>query len=170
VAIIVLTVLGLATPSWSSDREAGRTASALAAVDDALGRDDVAAAVRGWHDAIRAARAERRSDGLIAVGDASLRIGAVPRIHDLPEAGARSLYVQALFQARQQGSLRGVAQVAQRFAWLGDMEVVALSLRMIDSLAPRVARDSETLAAIEILRVRSELRLTQAPGALDARP
>jgi hypothetical protein len=170
VAIIGLAVLGLAMPSWSSDREGGHTASALAIVDDALARDDVVAAVRAWHDAVGAARVERRWDGLVAVGDASLRIGAVPRVHDLPEAGARSLYVQALFRARQQRSLRGMAQVAQRFAWLGDMEVVALSLRMIDSLTPRVAGDAETLAAIEILRVRSELRLTQAPGALDARP
>jgi hypothetical protein len=142
----------------------------LAAVDEALTRDDVGAAVRAWYAAVGAARAERRWDALVAVGDASLRIGAIPRIHDLPEAGARSMWVEALFRARQQRSLRGMVQIAQRFGWLGDMEVVALSLRMIGSLTPTVAADSETFAAIEILRVRSELRLTRAPGGVAAYP
>ena len=169
-AIIALTALITAAPAWSSDREPRSTASALAAVDAALARDDVGAAVRAWHVAAALARAERRWDGLVAVGDASLRIGTVTRIHELPEAGARSTYVEALFRARQQRSLRGVAQVAQRFAWLGDMEVVERTLRMVDALVPTVAADAETLAQIEILRVRSELRLSRAPLGVDARP
>jgi hypothetical protein len=41
-------------------------------------------------------------------------------------------------------------QAAQRFAWLGDMEVVERSLRMTDSLGT-VPADSETLPALKIL-------------------
>ena len=113
-AIIALTALVTAAPAWSSDREPRSAASALAAVDAALARDDVGAALRAWHVAAALARAERRWDGLVAVGDASLRIGTVARIHELPEAGARSAYVEALFRARQQRSLRA------RFVELGE--------------------------------------------------
>jgi hypothetical protein len=60
--------------------------------------------------------------------------------------------------------------VAQRFAWLGDMEVVDRTLRMVDALVPPVAADAETLVQIEILRVRSELRLSRAPLGVEARP
>ena len=118
--------------------------------------------MRAWRTAVGVARGERHWEALVAVGDASLRLGAIPGIHEWPEAGARSMYVEALFRARQQRSLRGIVQIAQRFAWLGDMEVVERSLRLTDSLAPTVAADAETLAALELLRVRSELRLSQA--------
>jgi len=168
--VVAVTVLGLTVPSWSGDLEPRRSALALAAVDEALARDDVGAAVRAWHAAIGVARGERHWEGLVAVGDASLRIGAIPRIHELPEAGARSMYVEALFRARQQRSLRGIVQVAQRFAWLGDMEVVERSLRMTDSRVPTVTADSETLAALEILRVRSVLRLSRAREGTGVRP
>jgi len=77
--------------------------------------------------------------------------------------------VEALFCAYQQRSLRGIVQAAQRFAWLGDMEVVARSLRMTDSLGT-VPADSETLTALGILRVRSDLRLSQAREGAGARP
>jgi 2-methylisocitrate lyase-like PEP mutase family enzyme len=170
VGVVAVTLLGLAVPSWSSDLEPRRWASALDAVDEALACDDVGAAVRAWRTAVGVARGERHWEGLVAVGDASLRIGAIPRIHELPEAGARSLYVEALFRARQQRSLRGIVQVAERFAWLGDMEVVARSLRMTNSLVPTVAADAETLAALEILRVRSILRLSQAREGTGGRP
>ncbi len=169
VSVVAVTLLGLAVPSWSSDLAPRRAASALAAVEEALARDDVGAAVRAWQTAVGAARGERRWEALVAVGDASLRIGAIPGIHEFPEAGARSMYAEALFRARQQRSLRGIVQAAQRFAWFGDMEVVERSLRMTDSLGT-VPADSETLPALEILRVRSVLRLSQAREGPGARP
>jgi hypothetical protein len=170
VGVVAVTLLGLAVPSWSGELEPRRWAPALATVDETLARDDVRGAVRAWHTAIGLARGERHWAGLIAVGDVSLRIGAGQRIHESPVAAARSLYLEALFRARQQRSLHGMVQVAERFASLGDMEVVERSLRMTDSLLPTVAADSETLAALEILRVRSILRLSQAREGTGVRP
>jgi hypothetical protein len=168
--VVAVTLLGLAVLAWPGDPGPRQWVSALAAVEEALARDDVGAAVRAWQTAVGVAHGERRWEGLLDAGDASLRIGSVPRIHERPEAGARSMYVEALFRARQQRSLRGIVQVAQRFAWLGDMEVVERSLRMTDSLVPTVAADAETLAALEILRVRSVLRLSQAREGLGPQP
>lgn len=170
VGVVAVTLLGVTGPSWSDDLEPRRSTSALAAVEEAWARDDVRAAVRAWRTAVGVARGERHWEALVAVGDASLRLGAIPGIHEWPEAGARSMYVEALFRARQQRSLRGIVQIAQRFAWLGDMEVVERSLRLTDSLAPTVAADAETLAALELLRVRSELRLSQAREGVGAQP
>src|SRR5258705_58648 len=44
-------------------------------IEQALARHDVSAAVRAWHDAYGAALASRGWEGMIAVGDAFLRIG-----------------------------------------------------------------------------------------------
>src|SRR5713226_8127883 len=48
----------------------------VVAIDRALAQHDVSAAVGAWHDAYGAALASRGWEGMIAVGDAFLRIGA----------------------------------------------------------------------------------------------
>jgi hypothetical protein len=167
---VVATLLGLAVPSWSGDLERG-------AGRRRWPRWRRSGGVTTWGPrCARVADGGRRGPRREALGGARRRrrciapLGAVPGIHELPEAGARRMNVEALFRARQQRSLRGIVQVAQRFAWLGDMEVVERSLRMTDSLAPTVAANAKTIVALEILRVRSVLRLPQASEGASVHP
>jgi len=104
-----------------------RRAPAVQAVDQALARKDVAAAERAWHEAYLDALASRRWEGMIAVGDAALRMGARPK--------ARQSYLLALERARAAGSAEGAQRVSQAFAALGDHEVARMCLRVAGGLA-----------------------------------
>jgi hypothetical protein len=108
-------------------------------VDEALAEKNVSAAVRAWHRAYVAALASRHREGLIDAGDAYLRIGQLSTSRRLAEAKARSLYLSALFRARQQESLDGVLRAAEAFAALGDTEAVEQCLRVADQVAARNA-------------------------------
>jgi len=99
-----------------------RWAPAVQAVDEALSRKDVAAAERAWHEAYLDALASRRWEGMVAVGDAALRMGARPK--------ARQSYLLALQRARGAGSAEGAQRVAQAFEELGDREVAEMCRRI----------------------------------------
>lgn len=98
-------------------------ASALTAFDEALARGDASVALRTWSEAHSAALRSRHWEGLLAVGNARLRIeqSAVPE--SAAVAKAREAYLAALFRARQEGSLEGVMRAAEAFDALGDVEV-----------------------------------------------
>ncbi len=109
------------------------------AMDRAVAGQDVTAAVRAWYDAHAAAARHARWEGWLTVGDASLRLGHVPRLARAFEARARQSYLAALFRARDQGSVDGVLRTAEAFAALGDGEVVDQCLRVAEGLAARGA-------------------------------
>ena len=106
----------------------------LAAVDEAISRQDRDRAIQAWRDAYPVALASRRWEAMAAIGDAAVRIDAmvIPR-----EAGfkpeARRAYLQALFSARAAGSLQGIQRVADAFAELGDAEMASRTRALMAS-------------------------------------
>src|SRR6266851_1589878 len=73
----------------------------ITTVDRALARHDVSVAVGAWHDAYGAALASRGWEGMIAVGDAFLRIGAEAGSGRGSRSNARQAYLNALIRARR---------------------------------------------------------------------
>jgi hypothetical protein len=106
----------------------------LQAADRALAEHDVSAAVRAWHDAYGAALASRGWEGMLAAGDAFLRIGAASGTPSASRPKARQAYLTALVRARHDASAEGVRQTAGAFAALGDRAVAAQCLRVADEL------------------------------------
>ncbi len=137
-AALVLAAVSLAEARRPAAAEAPWGAP-LRAVDEALARNDAAAALRAWQDAHLAALGSWRWERMIEVGDAALRIGEVSGLRPAAKARARQAYLTAFFRARDQGSLAGVLRSAEAFALLGDREVVAQCLIAADGLAARAA-------------------------------
>lgn len=105
----------------------------LRAVDVALEREDIPAAVEAWQSAYGAALGSRRWEGFADAADAWLRIArAGGRADGVPRA--RELYLTALFRARDAGSREGVLRAAAAFDALGDREVVTQAHRMASHL------------------------------------
>ncbi len=124
----------------------------LQRVETALASQNVSAAEEAWHEAHRAALGSRHHwDGLIEVGEASLRIGEVANRRQAAQATARRLYLAALFRARQQGALDGVLRTAEAFAALGDREAVTQCLHVARHVAERT-RDPQARARVEAFR------------------
>jgi hypothetical protein len=107
----------------------------VVAVDRALAQHDVSAAVRAWHDAYGAALASRGWEGMIAVGDAFLRIGAEAGTPGGSRSNARQAYLNAFIRARRDGSADGLRRTAEAFATLGDHAVATQCLRVASELA-----------------------------------
>jgi hypothetical protein len=122
----------------------------LRSLDAALQQGDAGAANRAWHDGYGAALASGRWEGFVAMGDAVRRIADVTGSRSLGEARSRSLYLAALFRARQQGAVAGVLRTAEAFAGLGDSEVVAQCLTVARALAAR-AGDRDAEGRIQVL-------------------
>jgi hypothetical protein len=129
----------------------------LRAVDEALARQNVSAAERLWHDAYGHAVASRRWDGMVAVGDASLRIGQIAGRRAAAETRARQAYLAALFRARQQQAVEGALRTAQAFADLGDREVAEQCLRVARDLTAH-SGDAEADARVRALAGRLAAR------------
>lgn len=122
-------------------------------MDEALTNKDVGAAGAAWRDALGAGLGTRGWEGLVAVGDASLRIGEAAGSRRSAEAKARKAYLAAFFRAREQGSFDGVLRTAEAFAGLGDREVVEQVLRVADGLAARRG-DAQAAARVRAFRER----------------
>ena len=121
-------------------------ADAIKRTNSDLERGNVSGAVRGWHDAYLAAFASQRWEGMIEVGDAALRIGAIAPPRRPWEPRAREAYMAALFRARSARSVEGVLRAAEGFGTLNDRQVVDLSMRMARALAEH---DAQTVARVE---------------------
>lgn len=110
----------------------------LAAVDDALMAGNVSAAMSAWHPVYAAALQDQGWEGLIAVGDARLRIERAAGSHG--RAQARQIYLTALIRAQRHGSVEGAVRAASAFAALGDREVAAQAVHIAASLEARRSR------------------------------
>jgi hypothetical protein len=152
VLLRVAVVAELPTRVNGPERQAlavARSMAALGQVDAALSRRDVSAAAYAWHDAYVAALWSRHWESLLEVGAAYLRIGDAwgSRVHSLPKA--RSIFLDALFCARQAGAVDGVLRVAEQFAALRDEEVPRAALRLAAGMAggdPTVSHRIQALA------------------------
>ena len=158
VALVVIVVaFRLADGGPTAAASAGRAPAveapwepALRSLEAALEQGNAGSANRAWQEGYAAAVASGRWEGYVAMGDAIRRIANVTGSRSLGEARSRSLYLAALFRARQQGLVAGVLRTAQAFADLGDGEVVEQCLVVARALAARVG-DREAEARIQAL-------------------
>jgi len=121
--------------------------------------------LRAMNEAYRAALGTRTWEGMLAVGEASLRLGRAAHQGSTPRAEARRAYLTALFRARGERSLPGVLRTGEAFAALGDRDAVAQSIHIAESL-PAYATDPR---AVEPLRGQLD-RLTERRRAARGMP
>lgn len=115
-----------ATPSrWDAD---------LAEMDCALAAGDLRSARNAWREAYAIARASRRWEGMIAVGDAYLRIGSAAGDRGASLPKARVSYLIALFRARRIGAVDGVLRSGEAFRALGDGDLATRAARMAQGM------------------------------------
>jgi hypothetical protein len=110
-------------------------AAHLQVLDTELGRGHVDVAVRVWHDASGAALESRSWEGMIAVGDASMRIGDAAGTPNSARTNAREAYMIALIRARRSGSVDGALRSAEAFRELGADLIVEQCLHIAAHLA-----------------------------------
>lgn len=120
--------LGGAVPRWLAHIER---------LDVALGRNDTYAMVYAWHLACLEARAGNQWEGMLAVGEAALRIARATGLTLAFTAEARQALHVALQRANRQGSREGLTRVADAFAVLGDFDVVAQCGLLVEHLSPK---------------------------------
>jgi hypothetical protein len=137
--------------------------SAIRAMDEALTRGDVRAALRAREDARLAALASPNWEGVAMVGDATLRLGRRAGLATALEPGARRAYVFALHRARRQGSLEGVLYVTEAFAGLGDRDMTRRGLAIAEKLAV-TSRAPHALERVRALRERLAAEIPPAGG------
>ncbi len=111
--------------------------ASIVAVDEALALGDVAAAMRAWQPAHGAALHDRRWEGLVEVGDARLRIERAAGVERNGKEQARTVYLMALFRARDERSVPGLLRVATSFAALGDREVAERAVQIASTIEKR---------------------------------
>ena len=149
-------VLSIVTVRWTfADRKAARSqlltpwAVSLAPVDRALKSRDVTGAMKAWHPVYAAALRDHGWEGLIAVGDARVRIAQAAGVPRHAQGQARQIYLTALVRAQRHGSVEGAVRTAAAFAALGDREVAAEAVRIAAALeARRASADRSTLPSL----------------------
>jgi hypothetical protein len=110
---------------------------ALDRADASLAHGDTAGAMSAWRDAHTAAMRSGQWEGMIAVGDASRRLGESSGSPRESLARARQAYLTALFRARRERSVEGSLRAAVAFGELGDRQVLAQALRIAERQAGR---------------------------------
>ena len=132
----------------------------LLKVEQAMAAGDFAKAELLWREAYAAALKSRHWHGVVAAGDTYRALGARAGFPAAAVAKARQAYLTALFRARSEGTLAGVLITAERFAELGDREVVEQCIRV----ARKVAAQSRDPYATEHLRAFTERWAASARG------
>jgi len=138
-------------PSASAEPDPADWSAQIALVDQALQRGDAPAAQAAWREAYVAAHVSRGWPGMIAVGDAALRVGQLTGARDVFEPRARRAYLTALLRARRQGSLDGVLAAGEGFGRLGDQAVLQHALDIATDLAARTG-DGEARQRVQAFR------------------
>jgi hypothetical protein len=111
--------------------------TALDRANAALAEGDIAGATSAWREAHAAAMRSGQWEGMIAVGDASRRLGEGGGAARESVARARQAYLTALFRARREHSVEGSLRAAVAFGELGDRHVLAQALRIAERQAGR---------------------------------
>lgn len=114
-------------------------AESLTPVEKALKARDVSAAMKAWHPVYAAALRDDGWEGLIAVGDAHVRIARAAGAARTAQGPARQIYLTALVRAQRDGSVEGAVRAATAFAALGDREIAAEAVRIAAALEARRA-------------------------------
>ena len=153
-AIALAVIEALAGQNERPDTAAPQWAQHLHRADAALRRNNVGGADRAWHDAYVAALGTRQWEGMLAVGDAALRVGDTPRARLAASTKARQAYLGALFRARDDASLAGLLDVAHAFAVLGD---TALAIHCLQIAEPLVMADVDGPGAKKMRSLKDRL-------------
>jgi hypothetical protein len=111
--------------------------AALAAMDEALARQDFGAAVQAWREARQLSLRTRGWRAPLEAADAELRLAAATGRLRESKPSTRELLLVALFRARAEGATEGALRVAESFARLGDREAAQLALRLAENVAAR---------------------------------
>ncbi len=169
---VVMTWFGQISKKWGDSVitpgrtiQAGRDSSEapwtphIEKLNEALAKKNLSAATMAWRDAYGVALGSRQWEGMIAVGDAALRMGDVGGSRQAPEPTARDSYLTALFRARRQGSLDGVLRTAEAFAALGDPVGVVQAMSIAEELA---TRDPEWPARVRAFAEQLAARMATA--------
>jgi hypothetical protein len=106
-------------------------------VNELVDRGDVSAATYAWRDAYGAALDGPGWDGLLAAGDAFVRIADLARAPRAARSNAREAYLAALIRAERADSVDGVLRTAAAFAGLGEPAVAEQCVRIARRLAER---------------------------------
>jgi hypothetical protein len=163
---MVLVLLAALSPGCVDAYPSGPTWSEhLQAIDEALARNDVGAALHAWHARYTAALRSGTWIALVEFGDAYLRIPTAGQDASLPKPVARQAYLRALVRAEAQGSAQGALAVALAFDDLGDTQVAAYCMRVAERLAQRKA-DAVVLEQVMLERERLGGRLAARPERL----
>jgi len=108
---------------------------AIRAMDEALAKGDLRTALRAREDARLAALGSPGWEGLVLLGDATLRLGLKSGLRGAMEPAARRAYLFALYRARRQQSIEGVVRVTEALVAMGDREMARKACGIAGSLA-----------------------------------
>lgn len=154
------------TPMASADAERAMALVAdvalsghLSAVDDALSRGDSVSASQELQAAYQAALASRRWQGMVAYGDAALRVAEAAGTRQTGVEQARRAYLLSLYRARSERSVDGALAATQGFVVLGDRDVAQGGL----SIARRLARTAAERDRVRALAARLDERVAAMP-------
>ncbi len=174
--VVAMAIAGLAAVSSIAGAR-GRSAAALdperlaslAAMDEALARQDFPAAVKAWRQARELALRSRAWRAPVEAAEAELRLAvATDRLREAKPT-VRELFLVALFRARVEGAPDGALRAADGFVRLGDRDAAALALRIAETIAARhgddEARARVRVAADRILRPAADLTRSAQPGS-----
>lgn len=106
-------------------------------VNELVDRGEVSAATYAWRDAYGAALDGPGWDGLLAAGDAFVRIADLARAPRAARSNAHEAYLAAFIRAERAGSVDGVRRAAAAFTVLGEPAVAAQCVRIARRLAER---------------------------------
>lgn len=120
VAVVTTLVAGRDQTTSPASTPTSEWSTELASVDRALATEQIGHAIRSWELARAAASASRQWQGLLAVGDAYLRIGDAVELRRAFVGTARATYLEALERARDAAAVDGVSGVAAVLAALAD--------------------------------------------------
>jgi hypothetical protein len=133
--------------------------TALERADAAMAQGDTAEAMSAWRDAHAAAMRSGQWQGMIAVGDASRRLGVSSGAPRESVVRARQAYLTALFRARRERSVEGSLRAAVAFGELGDRHVLAQALRIAERQAGRDPVSRARVRAVADRWMTSPLKL-----------
>lgn len=136
-------------------------------VEEAVTNRDARLAELAWRKAYTAALGSPDWRGMLAVGDASLRIGELEGAVGVYRSRTRQTYLDALSRARAQRSVEGILRVAEAFSALGDRAVVLQCLRMAENVA---GKDERARARVRAFTAEQERDGSVASGAIRLEP
>ena len=138
---------------------------AIEELDRALERGDVRAALRSREDARIAALASPRWEGMVAVGDATVRLARSAGLESAMEPAVRRAYWSALVRARREGSIDGAVRVTQALLDFGDHEMARRGLSVARALTT-TCQHTDALGRVRALERRLNAAMTQADSSL----